>query len=182
MPHNNLLFLISIHIFFIKYANNECILGTEVSKSSECLKETTNDEYCCYISPLEDESLPSICYPYKKEKYHGNLNINHNKQLYAIDCGIGSTYMDTDWNMTLEDRYSCGSDSPNDYKDCSMASTKDNSCCYYEGNDLKRCYWLGIKYTGKASKDGYDFVCDSQFLYNKKILIFFGIITNFIIF
>ena len=84
--------------------------------------------------------------------------------------------------MTLEDRYSCGEEFANNYKDCSIASTKDNSCCYYEGNDLKRCYWLGIKYTGKASKHGYDFVCDSKFLYNKIILIFFGIITNFNIF
>ena len=173
-----------LYIFFINifsFINNECILGTEVSKSNECLKETTYDEYCCFISPLEDESLPSICYPYKKDKYHGNLNIYHNKQLYAIDCGIGSTYMDTDWNMTLEDRYSCGSDFPNDYKDCSAASTKDNSCCYYEGNELKRCYWLGIKYTGKASNDGYEFICYSNFIFNQNVFIFF-IIIFFIIF
>ena len=47
MFHNNFIFLIFIHIYFITYTNNECILGTEVSKSSECLKETTNDEYWC---------------------------------------------------------------------------------------------------------------------------------------
>ena len=147
------------------------------SKSSECLKYTSYDEYCCFISPLEDTSLPSTCYPYKKDKYYGNLNINYNKQLYAIDCGIGSSYMDPDWNMTLEDRYSCGKDNPNDYKDCTSSSTSDNSCCFYEGNDLKRCYWLGIKYTGKASDKDYEFICSSNYLFNS--LIFYIIFIFF---
>ena len=180
MIYKNFLFFI-IFLNIISYINNKCILGTVARKSIDCLKNTSYDEYCCFISPLEDASLPSICYPYLKEKYHGNLNINHNKQLYAIDCGLGSTYMDIYWNMTLEDRYSCGNDFPNDYKDCTHASTKDNSCCYYEGKDLKRCYWLGIKYTGKASKDGYEFICHSEYLFNKFIFLFV-IITFFIIF
>ena len=119
---------------------------------------------------MRDESLPSICYPYKKEKYYGNLNINYNKQLYAIDCGIGSSYMDPDWNMTLEDRYSCGKDNPNDYKDCTDDSTHENSCCFYEGNDLKRCYWLGIKYTGKAYDNGYKFICLANYFFNSLLL------------
>ena len=159
-----------IYIAIISYINGDCVLGTMASKSTECLKNTSYDEYCCFISPLEDESLPSICYPYKKEQYFGNLNINYNKQLYGIDCGLGSSYMDTNWNMTLEDRYSCGNDNPNNYNDCTYASTKENSCCYYEGDDIKRCYWLGIKYTGKAYSDGYDFVCSSKYLLNNLII------------
>ena len=170
--------------FFIIYIsinsiNSNCNRGSLASKSSECLKYTSFDEYCCFISPLEDTSLPSICYPYRKDKYYGNLNINYNKQLYAIDCGIGSSYMDPDWNMTLEDRYSCGKENPNNYNDCTADSTSDNSCCFYEGNDLKRCYWLGIKYTGKASDSDYEFICSSKYLLNS--IIFYIIIIFFTI-
>ena len=178
--HIKFLFFYCIHIIVISYINSACTLGQKVSKSSECLRETTNEKYCCFISPLEDDSEDSICYPYDKDKYHGNLNINYGKKLYAIDCGIGSTYMDKSWNMTLEDRYSCGKQNPKDYKDCSIDSTDDNSCCFYEGNDLKRCYWLGIKYTGKANEDGYKFICHSKYFFIKKLL--YSIITFFIIY
>ena len=172
-----IIFIIIISI--ISYIHSDCILGTIASKSSECLKDTSYDEYCCFISPLRDESLPSICYPYKKEKYYGNLNINYNKQLYAIDCGIGSSYMDPDWNMTLEDRYSCGKDNPNDYKDCTDDSTHENSCCFYEGYDLKRCYWLGIKYTGKAYDNGYKFICLANYFFNS---LFLNVIIIFLLY
>ena len=175
MIYNNFyVFFIFINLSY--YIKSDCTLGTFASKASECLKETTNTEYCCFISPLEDASLSSICYPYEKSKYHGNLNINHNKQLYSIDCGIGSTYTDTDWDMTLEDRYSCGKNNPNSYKDCSIDSTNDNTCCFYKSDDLKRCYWLGIKYIGKAEKGGYEFVCYSLY-YNKMYLLIYAVIS-----
>ena len=169
-----------INEYIISYINSNCSLGTIATNPTECIRHSTNDEYCCFISPLEDTSLPSICYPYNKEKYHGNLNINHNKQLYEINCGLGSTYMDIEWDMTLEDRYSCGKDEPDNYEDCSFASTKDNSCCFYEGKDLKRCYWLGIKYTGKSLNSDYNFVCCLCYININLILYFMIVIFIFL--
>ena len=157
-----------IKLFIIVYTYNtlncECVSEREASKASDCLKDTNEDTYCCFISPLEDTSSKTMCYPYAKNKYFGYLNINHNKRLYSIDCGLGSTFMDSDWNMTLEDRGICGSPNPNGYEECHNSSTDDNSCCYYEGEDLKRCYWLGIKYTGKVSKEGYTFICSCEYI------------------
>ena len=165
-----------INEYIISYINSNCSLGTIATNPTECIRHSTNDEYCCFISPLEDTSLPSICYPYNKEKYHGNLNINHNKQLYEINCGLGSTYMDIEWDMTLEDRYSCGKDEPDNYEDCSFASTKDNSCCFYEGKDLKRCYWLGIK----SLNSDYNFVCCFCYININLILYFMIVIFIFL--
>ena len=87
-----------------------------------------------------------------KYKYYGYLNINHGQELYSIDCGIGSTFMNDEWELTLDDKYICGTMHPNNYKDCIKASTEENSCCFYEEEDMKGCYWLGIKHKGKVTK------------------------------
>ena len=141
-----------------------CILEMEASQPSDCLKRATNDTYCCYMSPLEDKTQPSICYPFLKSKYFGYLNINYNKKLYSINCGIGSTFMDSDWDLTLDDKAICGTMHPEDYQDCTKASVEDNSCCYFEGEDMKGCYWLGIKHQGKVTKNKYTFVCWGGFI------------------
>ena len=151
----------------------QCILEAEAEQRNDCLKNTSNDTYCCFISPLEDDTKPSICYPFLKSKYFGYLNINYNKKLYSIDCGIGSTFMDSDWDLTLDDKSICGTMYPKDYKDCIKASTEDNSCCFYEGENMKGCYWLGIKHQGKVTKKKYTFVCDGKFITNFIIKLFF---------
>ena len=163
--------IIFIIILFFKSIKSQslCNTNTQASKASECLRLTTDTDYCCFISPLEDSS-PSYCYLYPKDKYFGYLNINHRKKIYEINCGLGSTFMDSNWEMTLEDRGICGSMNPNDYKDCNIASTEDNSCCYYEGEDMKGCYWLGIKYYGKVTKNKYTFICTSNFIKPFKFL------------
>ena len=137
----------------------------------DCFKQAVNGTFCCYITPLEGSSTDSYCYSLKIEDYLGNLNINHNSLVYEIDCGLGSTFMDTDWNMTLEDRQICGSENPNNEIDCFKGSMKDNSCCYYEGHGLKGCYWLGIKYDGMISKDGYNFKCKAKYLSESTFII-----------
>ena len=147
--------LVNIPIFIIillfKSIKNQCSVSP-ASKASECLRQTTDRDYCCFISPLEGPP-GSYCYPYPE-----------------INCGLGSTFMDSNWEMTLEDRGICGNMDPVDYKDCNAASTKDNSCCYYEGEDMKGCYWLGIKYCGKVTKRKYTFICASNFLKPFKFL------------
>ena len=155
------------YIFIILYLNSiktQCILDTEANKASDCLRFSTNDTYCCYITPLEDKTKPSVCYPFLKKKYFGYLNINYDRQKYAINCGMGSTFVDSDWQLTLDDKAICGTMFPKEYNDCTKASTDDNSCCYYEGKEMKGCYWLGIKHQGKVTKNKYTFVCKGCFL------------------
>ena len=98
------------------------------------------------------------------------MNINYGRELYSIDCGIGSTFMDSDWDLTLDDKSVCGTMNPKDYKDCSKASTEDNSCCYYEVDDMKGCYWLGIKHQGKVIKKKYTYICEGNFIINKAFI------------
>ena len=158
---------------------SQCIVDTVANKPLDCLKLSTNDTYCCYISPLEDKSKPSLCYPFLKSKYFGYLNINYDQKLYSIDCGIGSTFMNSDWNLTLDDKSICGTMNPNDYKDCTKASTEDNSCCLYEGEGMKGCYWLGIKHQGKVTKKKYSFVCKGIFINFSFYIILFIIFLLF---
>ena len=167
-----LIFFISLHKSIISQADpdSHCVLDSVANQPSDCLKLTSNNTYCCFISPLQDSSKPSLCYPFVKNKYFGYLNINYNRQLYSINCGIGSTFMDSDWDLTLNDKYICGTLNPGDYKDCIKASTDDNSCCFYEGEGMKGCYWLGIKHQGKVNKNGYKFVCEGKFI--EKFFIF----------
>ena len=171
MKKQSLLILTLFFSFIIKI-NTVCDINKETNKKTECLKERSVDEYCCFIKPLEDPTLPSKCYPYKIDKYFGNININHNKHVYTIDCGLGSTFMDSSWNRTLEDRQICGKKIiPDNNDDCNDNSTEDNSCCYYEGEDgLRECYWLGIKYSGKVTRKGYTFICHAGNL--KKLSLF----------
>ena len=166
-----LLFIFLEKLIYSEPSNpSQCISEMEASSAKECLKRTTNDTYCCYISPLEDKSKPSLCYPFLKSKYYGYLNINYGRELYSIDCGIGSTFMDSDWDLTLDDKSVCGTMNPKDYKDCSKASTEDNSCCYYEVDDMKGCYWLGIKHQGKVIKKKYTYICEGNFIINKAFI------------
>ena len=171
-----LIFNIFIFLILQKRINSQCVLDTVASKASDCLKKSTNDTYCCFISPLEDKSKPSVCYPFLKSKYIGYLNINYDRKLYKINCGIGSTFMDSDWDLTLDDKSICSTMNPQNYKDCTKASTDDNSCCFYEGEDMKGCYWLGIKHQGKVTKNKYTFVCAANFLKNFFLFLFFILI------
>ena len=174
----NYIYLFLIIFYCGSTINCACTLSN-ANKASDCLKQTDQNTYCCFITPLEDTSGRTMCYPYAKNKYFGYLNINHNKHIYSIDCGLGSTFMDSNWNMTLEDRGICGKPDPKDYKDCQIDSTSENSCCYYEGEDLKGCYWLGIQYTGKVSKDEYTFICYSQYIKFYKLILFFIFLLRF---
>ena len=153
----------------------QCVLESVANSPNDCLKNSSNDTYCCFISPLEDNSKPSICYPFLKSKYFGYLNINYDRKLYSINCGIGSTFMDSDWDLTLDDKSVCGTMYPNDYEDCTQASTDDNSCCFYEGEGMKGCYWLGIKHQGKVTKKKYTFVCEGK-IFSINYNIFFLLI------
>ena len=172
----NYIFLFNFFLFliFLNSINSQCILDQVANKPSDCLKKTTNDTYCCFISPLEDTTKPNVCYPFLKSKYFGYMNINYDRKLYKINCGMGSTFMDSDWDLTLDDKSICSTMNPTNYKDCTKASTDDNSCCFYEGEDMKGCYWLGIKHQGKVTKNKYTFVCEEKILninFNKFFLL-----------
>lgn len=148
-----------------------CSMGETAKNETDCLKKSVNGTFCCFLKPLEDSSKESICYPYKVTEFSGGLHINHNSITYEINCGLGSTFMDSFWNLTVEDRYICGVENPNGEKDCFAGSTTSNSCCYYEGYGLKSCYWLGKKYQAKVTRKGYTFSCSSQYNKISKILM-----------
>ena len=158
---------------------SKCILGEVTDDKMNCLKKTINGTYCCHLKPLNNQSLDSICYPYNFTEYLGNLHINYDKNIYEIDCGLGSTFMDSNWKLTIEDRYFCGKENPTTKKDCSDSSTKTNSCCYYYGHGLNVCYWLGVKYEAKSKHDGYTFECNA--FYGKVYLFWIFVLYSFII-
>ena len=151
----------------------ECRLGQPAKNSTDCLKKNKNGTFCCFLFPLNEESneLNSFCYPYSINDYKGGNQISYKKKKYNIDCGLGSTFMNRNWNLTLSDRYMCSTENPEKSEDCFKGSNSSNSCCYYEGYGLKSCYWLGIKYKGSTNKKGYFFECKANFLKVKKILL-----------
>ena len=165
----NSLFII---IFVFGEINSECNYEQTASTASECLKKSNETTYCCFISPINDPSSPSMCYPFPKDKYYGFANINFNNKTYSIECGIGSRYMGTNWNFISGVRKLCGEKNPNDYTECIKDSTENNSCCYYESEEMNErgCYWLGIKYQAKVTKNKYTFICGSNFLKYLKVL------------
>ena len=155
-------FIIFIILFSSSYS--QCVLGETANNSTDCLQKSVNGTFCCFLTPLDDSSLDNICYPYDVTEFQGNLHINYNKNTYEINCGLGSTFMDSYWNLTVENRYLCGVENPTKDKDCFTASTNSNSCCYYEGYGLKSCYWLGLKYQAKVTKDGWTFSCKASYV------------------
>lgn len=154
-------FLCIILITLFTFSYSQCVLGEKADNATDCLKKSINGTFCCFLSPLDDDSLDKICYPYGVTEYLGTLQINYNKNTYEIDCGLGSTFMDSYWNLTVEDRYICGVEHPEKKEDCYKGSTDSNSCCFYEGHGLTSCYWLGVKYQATTSKNGWTFSCDS---------------------
>ncbi|MCQ2818239.1 MAG: hypothetical protein MJ252_13310 [archaeon] len=155
-------FIVFIFLLLIPSISTGCS-DTNPNESYDCLKYSTNTSYCCYISLLEGDSKQ--CYEFADfTNYKGQRHFVHGSKRYEIDCGLGSTYMDSDWDSTIESRYFCGTDSPNDENDCFKGSTSDNSCCYYEGHGLKRCYNLGIKFEGTTKEDDYTVKCKGNTL------------------
>jgi len=151
-----------------------CILGEPAKNSTDCLRKNKNGTFCCFLFPIEEEANEhnSFCYPYNINDYKGGNQINYNKNKYNIDCGLGSTYMNSNWELTLSDRYMCSTEHPQKSEDCFKGSNSSNSCCYYEGYGLKSCYWLGIKYKGSTNKKGYTYECNSNILRaSKKIFL-----------
>ena len=152
----------------------DCRLGQPAKNSTDCLRKNKNGTFCCFLYPLEEESteLNSFCYPYSINDYKGGNQISYNKKKYNIDCGLGSTFMNRNWDLTIAARYMCSTENPEKSEDCFKASNSSNSCCYYEGFGLRACYWLGIKYKGSTFKKGYFFECEGKFLRLKKIILF----------
>ena len=159
-----------------------CVLGEPAKNSTDCLRKNKNGTFCCFLFPIEEEANEqnSFCYPYSINDYKGGNQINYNKSKYNIDCGLGSTYMNSNWELTLSDRYMCSTEHPEKGEDCFKGSNSSNSCCYYEGYGLKSCYWLGIKYKGSTNKKGYSYECNSNILRASKI--FYFVILMLIIF
>lgn len=173
-------FLFSFFLHLISPQDNPCNTIQPKSKY-DCLKFSANTSYCCFISSLLDPKVEKCFFYQDFRDYKGSSQIVYNSVRYEIDCGLGSTYMDSDWNMTIESRYPCGSEHPNNENDCFQGSTKENSCCYYEGHGLKNCYNLGIKFEGKTTEDGYTFICFSYTLNKKNVFIYNIIILMFFI-
>ncbi len=101
-------------------------------------------------------------------------SVKINGYYFQLDCGQG--------RGTL-----CGEVvNPVSYKDCSIYSTKTNSCCFYKyryknhGDDDyiedTNCVWLGTSDIGQMSYNKLTVICNFRYLYIKAILLFLSLI------
>ena len=112
-----------------------------------------------------------MCYPFKREYYYRmSRQVIINGYTYSVDCG--------DSRGTL-----CGDVvNPVNYKDCSIYSKSDNSCCFYkytykEENETEyktdtNCVWLGTGDIGEMSYNKLTIICTSGYLKYSIISLF----------
>ena len=117
-----------------------------------------------------------MCYPFNREIYYKmSRKVKINGYTYSVDCGES--------RGTL-----CGDVvNPVNYKDCSIYSKLDNSCCFYKyyyktDNESKdwevetNCVWLGTGDIGEMSYKRLQIICGDYIMKFNKINIIFALI------
>jgi hypothetical protein len=137
---------------------------------TSCNLYTTNTTLCCYLTTFSNDIYFNMCYPIERNKYlYLDNKITIGDYEFKMNCGNGMGTI-------------CGSRShPKSYRDCSLSSKSDNSCCYteYQGNSL--CVWLNSRYNGKINKNGITLVCSKGYLKSYSLYAYFFIFLIYLI-
>jgi hypothetical protein len=159
------LILIIIIIIIAKTESKQFCGSWLPRDESSCALYTTNTTLCCYLTTFSNDIYFNMCYPIDRKKYfYLNNKITIGKYDFKMNCGVG---LGT----------TCGRTTPKSYKDCSISSKSDNSCCYaeYKGNSI--CVWSNSPYTGKIEKNGITLICSKGYLktYSIYVYLFFSL-------
>ena len=139
-----------------------------------CFEYTNSTSICCFLRGNFEGNYHTMCYPFSRDIYYKmTRQVKINGYLFTVDCGRS--------RGTL-----CGDVvNPVSYKDCSIYSTSDNSCCFYkyiyknpdedDWNTETNCVWLGSPDIGEMSYNKLTLICSGNTLNVKKfffVLIF----------
>ena len=174
---NTIFLLISLLSLFNYTLSSYC--GSYIPyDGSSCFQYTNQTSICCFLRGNFEGNYHTMCYPFQRTYYYKmSRQVKINGYTYSVDCG--------DSRGTL-----CGDVvNPVNYKDCSIYSKSDNSCCFYKYTyktlDNKtetetNCVWLGTGDIGEMSYKKLQIICQGKFLM-KNNLYFVLIFIFFII-
>ena len=174
----NLYILLFSLFLLIKYISSSYCGSYIPYDGSSCFQYTNESSICCFLRGNFEGNYHTMCYPFNRSIYYKmSRQVKINGYLYSVDCGES--------RGTL-----CGDVvNPVSYKDCSIYSKSDNSCCFYryfykpdenstEYEEETNCVWLGTSDIGEMSYKRLQIICGS------KIIIFnkFNFILTLILF
>ena len=137
---------------------------------SSCFQYTNSSSICCFLRGNFEGNYHTMCYPFSRDIYYKmSRTVKINGYSFSVDCGNS--------RGTL-----CGDIvNPVSYKDCSIYSKSDNSCCFYrymyknpddtEWQTETNCVWLGTGDIGEMSYNKLTIICSSKYLKMNIILI-----------
>ena len=128
---------------------------------NSCFQYTNSSSVCCFLRGNFEGNYHTMCYPFSRKIYYKmSRKVKINGYEFSVDCGRS--------RGTL-----CGDIvNPVNYKDCSVYSKKDNSCCFYqytykeEGKWLTEtnCVWLGTGDIGEMSYKKLTLICSNSYI------------------
>ncbi len=177
-----------IHIFFIsiflliKYISSSYCGSYIPYDGDSCFQYTNESSICCFLRGNFEGNYHTMCYPFDRSIYYKmSRQVKINGYLYSVDCGES--------RGTL-----CGDVvNPVSYKDCSIYSKSDNSCCFYkyyykltntsdEYEEETNCVWLGTGDIGEMSYKRLQVICGAKItLFNKYNFILILILFIFML-
>ena len=137
---------------------------------SSCFQYTNSSSICCFLRGNFEGNYHTMCYPFSRDIYYKmSRTVKINGYSFSVDCGNS--------RGTL-----CGDIvNPVSYKDCSIYSKSDNSCCFYrymyknpddtEWQTETNCVWLGTGDIGEMSYNKLTIICSSKYIRLSLILI-----------
>ena len=175
MKINNILIIIII-ICVIQYISSSYCGSYIPYDGSSCFQYTNESSICCFLRGNFEGNYHTMCYPFNREIYYKmSRKVKINGYTYSVDCGES--------RGTL-----CGDVvNPVNYKDWSIYSKLDNSCCFYKyyyktDNESKdwevetNCVWLGTGDIGEMSYKRLQIICGDYIMKFNKINIIFAFI------
>lgn len=193
---------------FIIYLNSflSCPVGLPVESLDQCDKFSNTTNLCCSIIPNRGES---ICFTYEKNKnlptiqkwgvieYKVNCKTNQSVTPYSNiipDSTVNNTseqnspinipsFVTEDSSLYGIGFSNCGRLSPKKLEDCSLDSTRKQSCCFYSYTDknssINGCYLAGFKsFENRTFKFAFPITCSSVHI---KFEIIFLILLSLIL-
>lgn len=140
--------------------------STIPTSQSDCFNATTDsNQYCCYLTGINNYSDEKFCLNVPQTAYTGETKYAYDNKVYNIACDFSE-------ETTILEK--CPGE-PTSKKGCSTGSSFTNSCCYYKKIDTDSpnekvqnsdtgCYWLGTKFNGDISWAGLKLSCSQNFL------------------
>ena len=164
MSPKHITFLALINYIFTSYCGSYIPYD-----GSSCFQYTNSSSICCYLRGNFEGNYHSMCYPFSRDLYYKmSRSVKINDYTFTLNCGSQRGAL-------------CGDVvNPVSYKDCSIYSTKKNSCCFYkykylvneEWTEDTNCVWLGTSDVGEMSYNKLTVICGQRYGYLNLMTIF----------